>query len=280
MKYRIVPRLSSMLAVWVVLLAWHLSAGALGVAGNLLFLLLIAVPLTMSGAEAAFYKRHAFRNQYLTRGSWLDRLMGLETLILAGEIVKALVLACLLMAATMALPAREWALLMLDVFVLALLMPRLPGLLHDVVNRTYLFAMSRRVAIWVSTLLLWLESTLVLLLGNNDGYRSLSWADALSYSTAPTAATDDGSLVSLLLRADAGVNGAGAWATYRLQYGEGDLSQTVVALLVLAAVVALWFLIAWSYSCALVGSLARPLAVWRPRPGRNDDGGVFESWWT
>ena len=280
MKYRILPRLSSMLAVWGVLLAWHINARSLDGIGSLLFCLAIAVPLAMSGAEAAFYKRHAFRSQYLTDGSWLHRLLGLALLILATEIVKALLLAALLMAATLALPPREWALLMLDVFVLSLLMPRLPGLLHDAVKRTYLFAMSRRVAIWISTLLLWLESMVMLLTSDNDGYRGLSWAEAFAYSTAPTAATGDGSLVSLLIRADAGVNGAGAWATYRLVHWQGDLPQVIVALLVLGTVIGLWFLIAWAYSRALVGAMARPLAIWRPRSRRNDDGGVFESWWT
>jgi hypothetical protein len=279
MKYRLVPRLLSMLAVWLVLLAWHLGARAAGGFGSLFFLLLIALPLAMSGAEAALYKRHAFRRACLSGDSWLYRLTGLVPLILAVEAAKALALAALLMAATLSLQPREWALLAVDVLVLALLMPRLPGLLHDAVNATYLYALSRRLAVWFSTLLLWLESLLVLVLANSDDYRGLSWSQALAYSTAPTAATDDRSLISVLVRIDAGVNGAGSWAGYRLFHGCDDPAQAMLALLVMGAVVALWFVVAWAYSRALVGALSRPLAIWRPRARRRQGGDDFETWW-
>jgi hypothetical protein len=279
MKYCLVPRLFSMMGVWLLLLSWGLGADLIGPAGHLLSLLLIAVPLAMSGAEAVFYKRHAFRNQYLTGPSWLYRLMGLEPLIFTVEIIKALGLAALLMVATLALQLREWALLLLNVFVLALLMPRLPGLLHRTVRPTYLHVLSRRLAIWVSTALLWLQSLLVLALDQNDDYRGLTWTEAVEYSIAPTASSGGDDPVSIMLRIDAGVQGLSAWAGYRLLHGEPAPAQTLAAVLVVGAVAALWFLLAWAFSRALIGVMARPLAIWRPRPRQRDDGDVFETWW-
>ncbi|ESQ15076.1 MAG: hypothetical protein N838_09835 [Thiohalocapsa sp. PB-PSB1] len=204
MKYRMIPRLSSMLAVWSTLIGWNYSAPHIGVLGNLAFLLVIAVPLVMSGSEVVFYRRYAYRHECLIQPSWLYRLMGLEPLILGGEIVKALLLGMVLMVGTAALTLREAALLLLNVVIMALLMPRVPGLLHGSVNRTYLYAMSRLWAIRFSTWLLWLDSLLVLALSINDDYRGLSWADAVVYSTALPHSPNDNVLVSLLVRIDAG----------------------------------------------------------------------------
>lgn len=280
MKYRSVPRLLSMLAVWLVLLAWHLTAARVGLIGAVLFLLVLALPLAMSGAEAALYRRHAFRNEYLSGPSWLERVVCAVPLVLAVEGARALLLAALLLVATLSLAVHEWVLLLLDVFLLALLMPRLPGLLHTVVKPVYLFALSRRWAIWASTLLLWLQWLIALVLAQSDDYRGLPWSEALAHATAPTAASADGSPLSLLLRAGAGVQGLAAWSGYRLAHGGDDPAQGLIAGLCLAGILALWFVLAWAYSRALVGALARPFAIWRPRPRRGDGGDpVFETWW-
>jgi len=280
MKYHFLPRLSSMFAVWLLLVAWGLSAPQIGDLGNVLFLILISVPLSMSGAEAAFYRRHAFRNEYLIQPSWLHRLMGLEPLILGIEIVKALLLALLLMIGTVALSAREWALLLLDVLVLSLLMPRMPALLYSSVKPTYLYAMSRRWAIWFSTLLLWGESVLALALTRCDDYRALSWEDAVAYSAGPDTTPDATGVVAIMRRIDSGAEGLASWSSHQLLHASSvDLAQTIVATMTLISVLLMWFLLAWAYSRALVGTLARVMAIWRPRPPRREGRDVFDSWW-
>jgi len=279
MRFRMFARLTSMLGVWLLLMAWNLSARHIGDLGNLLFLFAIAVPVLMSGAEGAFYRRHAFRNEYLVAPSWLYRLMGFEPWILGAEIVKALLLSLLLLVGTLTLTVREWSVLLLDVFVVALLMPRVPGLLYQAVNETYLYAMSRRWAIWFSTGLLWLDSVLVLALGVKDDYRGLSWVDAVAYGTNVATGADEGSLFELMFRIDAGADGLASWASYQLLHGVGDLAQGVAAAMVLIAVLVVWFVLAWAYSRALVGALARPLAIWRPPPKRREVGAVHEPWW-
>jgi hypothetical protein len=279
MKYSMVPRLLSMFGVWLLLVIWNLSARYIGDLGNLLFLIVIAVPVAMSGVEGTFYRRHAFRNEYLLAPSWLYRLVGLEPLIVGSEVVKALLLGLLLMVGTVSLTVREWSVLFLDVFVLALLMPRVPGLLHQTVNRVYLYAMSRRWAIWFSTALLWLDSVLALTLGINNDYRGLSWAEAVAYSTSVGPGVDDGSVVGLMLRVDAGVDGLASWASYELLYGVSDLAQGLAAAMVLIGVLFVRFALAWAYSRALVGAMARPFELWRPRSSRRDCADAYEPWW-
>lgn len=276
------PRLASMLAVWVVLLVWQLSAPHLGGPGVMLFVLLLALPVTMSGAEWAFCRRHAFRREYLSGPSWLDRLLGLGPPVVLLEAVKAVLLTLLLMMAVLSLDLRGWAVWLLDVLILAMLMPRLPGLLADAVRRTYLFSLARRWAIWFSTLLLWLEGVLGLMLEDGQHYRGLTWREALEYSMP------DGSLsaqdpADALWRLQAGAEGLGAWSAAVLRSGAGptqaDPTQQVAALMVVSLLVLVWLLVALAYSRALIGALARPLAVWRPRPRSGSKGDDFEAWW-
>ncbi|WP_295882132.1 hypothetical protein [uncultured Thiohalocapsa sp.] len=277
MKSKMLPRMASMLAVWTVLLVWQLSAPHLGGLGLLVFLLLLAWPISMAGAESVFCRRHAFRSEYLAGRSWLYRLMGMEPLVLAVEAGKGLVLAALLMTVALSLNLRGWAVWLLDVLILAMLMPRLPGLLADAVKRTYLFALARRWAIWLSTLLLWLESVSVLLLRGGDDYRGLSWQEALAYSMPDGRLAADG-LVDAMVRSYAGMQGLAGWSLSVLADG-ADLAMRLEALLALGAVALLWLLVALAYSRALIGALARPLAIWRPRPRRRAGGDVLEAWW-
>lgn len=199
-------------------------------------------------------------------------------MILGSEIVKALLLSLLLLIGTVVLTVREWAVLLLDVIVLALLMPRVPGLLHEAVNQTYLYAMSRRWAIWFSTGLLWLDSVLVLALRTKDDYRGLDWTDAVAYSTSAARSSADGGVFALMSRIDAGVDGLAIWASYQLLHGAGELAEGVAAAMVLIGVLSIWFALAWAYSRAIVGATARPLAVWRPRRYHNA-GNAYEPWW-
>ncbi len=183
-----------------------------------------------------------------------------------------------MMVGTVALTVREWALLLLDVFLLSLLMPRMPALLHGSVKRTYLYAISRRWAVWFSTLLLWGESLLTLFMAHNDDYRELSWDDAVGYSTG--ASPDTHGVAAMMLRINAGAEGLASWSVQQLLYGPGgDLAQTLVAVMTLVSVLLMWFLLAWAYSRALVGALARVMEIWRPRQSPHEAESSFERWW-
>lgn len=301
MKYRYLPRLVSMLAVWLLLVLWQWSAVRVGPLGNLAFVLVVSVPLAMSGIEAAFYRRHAFREQYLLPGSALFRLTSRAPLLVLTEVAKALALGLVLMAGTLSFGLREWMLLLLMVLVLSFLMPRLPGLLRDSVRPVYLYPMARRWAVWVCALMLWGEAVLMLALVDDSTYRGLAWAEVVGYTqTLPTRPGAEG-LVAWMQRLDAGAQGAAVWARDLLVHGgaraaagptagatAGDtgagvcgtmvgFADTLIAWLVLPAVAMLWFLIAWAFSRALVGVTARPRAIWAPRD--RPHAGHYEPWW-
>jgi len=276
MKFHMLPRMTSMLAVWGVLLLWQLGARQLGDLGVLVFLLLLGLPVAMSGTEWAFCRRHACRGQVLIAGGWLDRAVSAAPLVVVLETAKALLLTLLLMTAALSLDQRAWAILLLDVAILALLMPRLPGLLVDAVKCTYLFALARRWAIWFSTLLLWGESLAVPLRASGDDYRGLSWRAALEYSMPDGRVAADG-VLDAMLRLHAGVKGLGAWAVSVLRDGAAP-DQQVAAVMVAVLLLPVALLVALAYSRALIGVLARPLAIWRPRERQHSGNDQFEDW--
>lgn len=278
MKYQMLPRLTSMLLIWALLLGWQISAPHLGDVGIALFLFLLVAPVTMSGAEVAFGRRYAFRSEYLTGEGWISRLMGLEPVVFAVEFGKALVLTLVLMTFALSLDLHGWAVLLLDVLILSLLMPRLPGLLAASVKPTYLFLLARRWAIQFNTLLLWLESMAVLLLRGGGDYRGLAWAEVLRYSMPDGQLQADG-VVDAMLRIYAGAEGLTLWTLWVLGDSTAEPARRIAAALLLIAAACIWYLIALAVSRALIGTLARPLAIWRPRPQRRAGGGVFETWW-
>lgn len=140
--------------------------------------------------------------------------------------------------------------------------------------------MSRRWAIWFSTLLLWGESVLALVLTNTGDYRDLSWEDAVAYSTGAETAPDATGVIAVMRRIDAGAEGLASWSSHQLSHAANvDLAQTLVATMTLVSVLLMWFLLAWAYSRALMGALARVMEIWRPRPTRREGRDAFESWW-
>ncbi len=279
MLSQVATRLSSMLMVWLVLLAWHVAGPHIGLLGNALFVLVITVPMILSGAEIAFYRRYAFCREYLEPdNNWLHRLLGLEWLVLVLEALKALALSMLLMLGTLTLDMLGWTLLLAVVLVLALLMPRLPGLLHGVVRSPYLYAMARRWAIWVSTTLLWLEAILILL-STGDDFRGLSWWQVVDYAIRPVGPDCTSDLICTLSRFDLGIDIVAGWSVHVLLKPMTVVADSIAAALALCCILALWLLIALAYSRALMGMMARPLALRRPRPERSGDGNRFEIWW-
>ena len=55
--------------------------------------------------------------------------------------------------------------------------------------------------------------------------------------------------------------------------------QVLAAAMTMAFVPLQWFFLAWAYSRALVGTMARVMQIWRSRPPRREGRDVFESWW-
>ncbi len=280
MNYHLLPRLLSLLLVWLVLLVWQQAAFHAGDPALPLFLVALSIPVAMAGAEQVFCRRHAFRNEYLIQPSWLYRLLGLEPLVLAVESVKAAGLVLLLLAFALSLDLNGWALLLQDVLILSLLMPRLPGFLVGSVQRLYLYAHARQWAIRLNTGLLWFESMSMLLLSGDSHFRGLSPAEALAFSMRDTPVQSEG-VIDAMLRLQAGANGLAHWAVSVIGAGTGTVepAELMIAWLVIGGVALLFWLTATAVSRALVGTMARPREIWRSRPERRAGGDVFETWW-
>jgi hypothetical protein len=266
LTYNDIPRLLTMTIVWLLLLVWYLKAYCTNCIWTLAIVLAIAALVFVSGTELRLAKRRVFLVECLEARSVVFRWLQRRYVLLAVELVKSALLALLLMVSTLDFAPRHWSLLFADVLLLGLLVPRFYGLLAGQVRDEYRFVAARRGAIWVSTLLLWLESTLVLIFANGQTFVGLRWQEVVTYGAAdidvrcaPIAA------VAAILSA---VDALGLWSVQNLARNLQDLPQTLMASLGLAVSVGLSFVLAYAYSRALIGAIGRPWTMWRiaPRP--------------
>lgn len=264
MKYSLIPRLGTMVVVWLALLAWHLSARQVGCAPLGLYFGFLTLVLAMSGSEYGYARRRAFLNEYLIPGGWLFRLLDGRLPILARELAKSAVLAVVLLIGALMLEARQWSLLLADALVLSLVLPRFMDSVGGVIREEYRYVMARRWAIWISTLLLWSESLLVMLFSSRSDYLGLRWQEVISYA-APLPRLACSPMAELAEYA-ALLDTLGSWATQNLARQGQDPSQALMAWLGWLIALGLAFLFAWAYSQLIVGTLTRPWVAWRNMP--------------
>lgn len=264
MKYSLIVRLGTMMIAWLALLAWYHYSATLSCSMVLAYFAILTVLLTMSGSEYAYARRRAFLNEYLFPGSWLFRLLDGRLLILLREAAKSALLALVLLVGTLLLETRQWSLLLADAFVLSLVLPRFMGSIGGVVRDEYRYALARRWAIWISSLLLWLESLLVMLFNPGTDYLGLRWQEVISYGAATpqlecTWLVDLSHSVALL-------DTLGVWAAQNVSRQAQDPSQIMMVGLGWLVALGLAFLFAWSYSQLIVGTLTRPWTTWGNMP--------------
>lgn len=260
MKYGVVIRVTTMLAVAFALLAWTRLAPGLTCGLSMLFALLLAVPISMSGIESALYHRRAFTREYLIAGRWLDEMFHHRYSVLVWETAKALVLAMILLAAGPFLDVREWAFLFAFVLVMTGLMPRVYALLDGVVKEDYHYVLARRSLIWVSTMLLWLQSQMAIWFSDGRAFIGLRWQEVVSYgSQYPETECD---LFTAIGRLIVIISDLSNWAVQNMTR-IGEPAQAVVAWGFYVAGAALSMIVAWAFSRALIGVLARPVRLWR-----------------
>ena len=266
MTYSDIPRLLTMTIVWLLLLVWYLNAYRSSCLVTLGLLAVLTLILFVSGAEIALRKRRVLLKECLEPRSFLFRLFERRYLLVTFEILKSTMLALLLVVGVLDFAPRHWSLLFADVLLLGLLVPRFYGLLIGQLREEYRFATARYWAMWVSTVLLWLESLIVLGFADGHNYIGLRWQEVITYGAddtdvrcAPLAA-----LTSLL----SAVNAMGQWSVQNLTRSLADLPQALVASISLLVVIVLSFLLAYAYSRALIGAVGRPWTMWRiePRP--------------
>lgn len=268
MTYSDIPRLLTMTVVWLLMLTWQLNAYRSNCTATLALFVLFTVLLFVSGAEIALCRRRTFLHECIEPKSLLFRWLRRRQLLLAFELLKSAGLALLLLVSVLGFNARHWSLLFADVLLVGLLLPRFYLALNDQLRDQYRFTTARRWAMWVSTLLLWLESMMVLVFTVSQDYDGLRWQEVITYG-----ATDPDVLCSTVASfagLAAAVEALGQWSVQNLMRSLQDLPQALMAAISFMVSASLQLVLAYAYSRALIGAVARPWTMWQLNP-RTDD---------
>lgn len=261
MTYSDLPRLVTMAAVWLLMLVWQFGAVHLDCPATLALLGVFTLLILFSGAETALARRRILLRECIDSGGRLHRVLRRRWVLLAGQVLKSAGLAVFLMVSVLAFTSRHWSLLFADVLLMGLLLPRLYLLFKDQVREDYRYAVARRWAVRVSTLLLWSEAMLVLLFTATQDYMGLRWQEVITYAgSAPEvrcAALQDLGVLT------AAVEALGIWSVENLARNLQDPPQALMASVSLLAAAGFALILAYAYSRALIGAVARPWTMWR-----------------
>lgn len=256
--------ISFMLLTWGALLGWHLTADRIGCPIAAALLALTAGLLMLSGTEVAFYRRHAFVSHYLQPRGILFRLLGRRALMLIRQGIRSLLLALLLLTAALSFETAQWLLLLADVFVLSALLAAFSSLVAGEVREPYRHPMGRHWAGRVNAVLLWLALATLMYFTPRENYTDLRWEEVLAFSAAQPAVACDA--LELLARLAAVAEALSLWSAQHLLVGLKEPTQAIMAWALFLAAFGASFLLAWTYSRALMGIVARPWHVWRDKP--------------
>ena len=261
MRYADIPRILTMAFVWLLLLLWSLNAYRLGCVAGVGFSATLALILGISGGEMSLIRRRIFVREYLEPGGFLIGAFSRRYLLIAAEAFKSWIFAVFLMVSSIGFSSSQWSLMFADVLLLGLLLPRFYSAFKGQVREEYRYAAARRFAMWVSVLLLWVESLIPIFFSANENFTGLRWQEVIGYgASAPDVLCRP---MADLVSIESSIRALGLWSAQNLTRSLNDLPQALMASLGLLASVALAFLFAYAYSRALIGAVGRPWTAWR-----------------
>jgi hypothetical protein len=125
----------------------------------------------------------------------------------------------------------------------------------------YRFATARRWSIWASAGLLWLESLTALFFAASENFMGQRWQGVIGYgATAPSLQCPP---MAELAAIGSAIQSLGLWSAQNLGRSLNDLPQAFMAGLGLLASAAFSLLLAYAFSRALIGAVARAWTHWR-----------------
>jgi hypothetical protein len=261
MTYQDIPRLLTMVIVWLLLLVWYLNAYRSNCLAILGLVVLFSLILFISGTEIALKKRRMFVNECLEPHALLARWFRRRYLLVAVQLLTSVGLALFLLVSALSFAPRHWSLMFADVLLVSLLLPRFYGAFAGQLREEYRFVTARRWAMWVSTLFLWMESLIVLLFADGQSFVGLRWQEVITYgATEPDVLCAPVASIAAVITA---VDALGIWAVQNLARSVHDLPQALMAAISLLVSIGLSFLLAYAYSRALIGVVGRPWTMWR-----------------
>ncbi len=260
-NYAILIRLLTMSIVWLLLLVWFLNAYRLPCNGALGFLAALSATLLLAGTERAYFRRRALFNECLQQEGRLFRILHNRILMTLREIVFAVLLALLLLIGALAFEPRQWSLLLADVLLLSLVIPRLTLAMTNEVCDACRHALARQWALWLSVLLLWGEAVMMLFLFPPEDYIGMRWQEVVTYGVN----MPDVHCAWLASAAEIYRMGQALaiWAAQNASRVSHDPTQSVMVWVGFSVMFGLTFLMALAISRAFVGVMARPWEMWR-----------------
>lgn len=244
--------------VWTLLAGWAWLAGRLDCGAGAAVIAAVWGLILLAASELALLRRHVFVWAYLTGEGFIARWLGRRALLLAWQAVKSLPLALALVVSLPLLRGPQWLVLLLDVAFLSALLWLLQRALRGEVRPAYRTPLAHAWAHRINSVSVWLGLLLTLLYAAREDYAALGLVEVVRYSAAQVDLGCDA--LAVLARLGAVAEGALWWAAQRLFSDLGGTPQALVAWSGFIAVFGASFVIAWSYSRALTGVLARP---WR-----------------
>jgi hypothetical protein len=257
-----------MLTVWAALLLWQRVADRLGCFLSTLFLLPLWIVLTLAASEAALIRRHAFVVQYLRTEGLLARLLRRKTVLLLWQTAKTLILALVLLVGVVFLDPVQWLVLLADTLLMVILVILFSRILDTELKSGYCSFLGRHGAHWANTALLWLCLVLVTFYTAHENYTGMTWQEAIHSGVSKVRMACDE--LAFLGRMNAAGEALMWWGAQNYLQGLERPALLIMAWLAFIAFFAVSFLIAWAYSRALVGVIARPWAIDPDRLSRRD----------
>lgn len=262
-------RIALMLLAWGLLLAWHLAADRVDCPVAAAVIALAAGLMALSGAETAFYRRHAFLSHYLIHRGVLFRFLGRRSLIIIRQGIKSLLLAFVLLIGALTFDREQWLLLLADVAVLAGLVAAFSRLFSGEVKERYRLPMARHWSGRVNALLLWIAWGVLVYVTPGEDFSGMRWEEVLAHSAHESVVGCD-ALVALTNLTAAG-EALALWFAQNQFSGLQDPDHVLAAWGIFVAAFGASFLVAWAYSRMLVGTLATPWRVWREAQQEPED---------
>jgi len=238
------------------LLTWRWAASRIGCSASAIFLLGIWVALLSSSYEWALLRRIGFVAHYLKSGGFLARWLVRRALLLTWIAVKNLPVALILFTATLSLSGAEWLVLAADLLLLLLVLGAMERLFdHEAVD-LYVRPLARIWAHRINAAALWAALVAVNFYTPHPNYIGISLAGVVDTAAAHVDCGCD--VVATLGRVDAVGQSIAWWAAENFLSSLTGSVERHAAWLVFLATFGISLLVAWSYSRALIGVLARP----------------------
>ena len=248
--------LAAMFSVWGGLLGWCWLADRIGCAGSALFLVPLWAVLMLAGSELPLLRRTSFVRHYLQPAGWLARWLKRRLWLLTWQGAKALLLALILLVSALSFDAAQWMLLCGDILLVGTLLFLADWVLEGELNPSCEGTLTRHWVHRVNVVLLWVALVAVMFFTAHEDYRGMAWEDAAELSALEVKVGCDA--LAVLARISA-VGGALQWWAAENLFGVlGDPGGILMAWTLFLAAFGVSFLVAWSYSRALIGVLARP----------------------